>query len=355
MAGLAAVGYRVARRGLFRVGGGDAEQAHKWTLNQLQRVEKHRWMQTAMRKAVGVTDDPVALFGVRFGNRIGLAAGMAKNGEALRSWGAMGFGYAEVGTVTWHAQPGNDLPRLFRLPRSRALINRMGFNNHGARALATRLRQHGSDAAAVRDSVGYPVGVSLGKSKITPIDEAVEDYVQSMRVLGGLASYVAVNVSSPNTPGLRALQDKGFLDELVAGLRSESPDVPLLVKIAPDLTRGAIDDVLEVCRDRAVAGVIATNTTLERDGIVEAEQPLAAQAGGLSGAPLTVMARDCVRYIAEQTSGQLPIIGVGGIGSADDAKAMLDAGADLLQIYSSLIYQGPSVIKQVAQAAKEHA
>lgn len=355
MADLVAVGYRAARRGLFRVGDGDAERAHTWTLKQLRRIEKYRWMQTAMRKAVGVVDDPVTLFGVPFGNRIGLAAGMAKNGEALRSWGAMGFGYAEVGTVTWHAQPGNDLPRLFRLPQSHALINRMGFNNHGARALANRLRRHGTDAAQVRASVGYPVGVSLGKSKITPIEEAVDDYVQSMRVLGGLASYVAVNVSSPNTPGLRTLQDKGFLDELVAALRDEAPEVPLLVKIAPDLTRGAIDDVLEVCRDRGVAGIIATNTTLERDGIAAAEQTLAAQAGGLSGAPLTVLARDCVRYIAEQTNGQLPIIGVGGIGGADDARAMLDAGADLLQIYSALIYQGPSVIRQVAQAAKEHA
>lgn len=353
MADIAGIGYRAVRRGLFRVGDGDAEAAHKWTLTRLQQIDRRRWMQAVTRKVIGVVDDPITLFGLRFGNRIGLAAGMAKNGEALHTWPALGFGHAEVGTVTWKAQPGNDLPRLFRLPESGALINRMGFNNHGARALAARLRRHGADAAAVRENLGYPVGVSIGKSKVTPIEDAVEDYVSSMRVLKDLASYAAVNVSSPNTPGLRSLQDKGFLDELIAALRAEAPSVPLLVKIAPDLTHGAMDDVLAVCRERGVAGVIATNTTIERGGIAPSEQHLAAETGGMSGAPLTMMARDSVRYLAAQVSGDLPIIGVGGIGSADDALAMMDAGADMLQIYSSLIYRGPSVVREIATALKD--
>ncbi|WP_134323077.1 quinone-dependent dihydroorotate dehydrogenase [Cumulibacter soli] len=353
MADLASYGYRIARRGLFRIGGGDPERAHRWTMAQLQRMDKYRWMQSLSRKVVGVVEDPVRLFGLDFPNRIGLAAGMAKNGEALRAWPALGFGHAEIGTVTWKAQPGNDLPRLFRLPVSGGLINRMGFNNHGARALAARLRKYGEDAEAVRANLGYPVGVSLGKSKLTPLDEAVADYVNSMRVLRDLASYVAVNVSSPNTPGLRSLQDKGFLTELIAALRAEAPAMPLLVKIAPDLTHGAIDDVLAVCREHDVAGLIATNTTIERGGLAPSEQHLGAEVGGLSGAPLTVMARDCVRYIAGEVGGELPIIGVGGIGSAADALAMIDAGADLLQIYSALIYQGPSVVRNVAAAVRD--
>ena len=354
MADVAGLGYRAVRRGLFRIAGGDPEAAHKWTLARLQQIDGRRWMQSLTRRVVGVVDDPVTLFGLRFGNRVGLAAGMAKNGEALHAWPALGFGHAEIGTVTWKAQPGNDLPRLFRLPESGALINRMGFNNHGARALAARLRRHGDNAAAVRDNLGYPVGVSLGKSKVTPLEDAVDDYVSSMRVLKDLASYAAVNVSSPNTPGLRSLQDKGFLDELIGALRAEAPDLPLLVKIAPDLTHGAMDDVLAVCRDHGVSGIIATNTTIERRGIAPSDQHLAAQTGGLSGAPLTMMARDCVRYLAGQVGDDLPIIGVGGIGSADDALAMMDAGADLLQIYTSLVYRGPTVVHEIAEALKEH-
>lgn len=353
MADRAGVGYRAVRRGLFRIGHGDPEAAHTWTLARLQQIHRHRWMQGVARRVVGVVDDPVTVFGLRFGNRIGLAAGMAKNGEALRAWPALGFGHVEVGTVTWTAQPGNDVPRLFRLPQSGALINRMGFNNHGARALAARLRRHGDTAAAVRENLGYPVGVSLGKSKVTPLNDAVEDYVSSLRVLKDLASYAAVNVSSPNTPGLRSLQDKGFLDELVSALRMEAADLPLLVKIAPDLSHDAIDDVLAVCRRHDVAGIVATNTTIERTGLAAAERHLGAEAGGLSGAPLTVMARDCVRYISSQVRGDLPIIGVGGIGGAEDAEAMMEAGADLLQIYSSLVYRGPSVVREIATAVKE--
>ncbi len=346
--------FRGVRPALFRVGGGDAETAHKWTLSRLETLDRLGVLRAMTRRITRPVDDPVTLLGVRFANRVGLAAGMAKNGEALHAWPAVGFGFAEIGTVTWHAQPGNDTPRLFRLPRSEAIINRMGFNNRGAIALAARLREYGPDAAALRTGLGYPLGISLGKSKVTPIEDAVQDYVSSMRELRGFASYVAVNVSSPNTPGLRTLQDKGFLQELVTALRAESDGVPLLVKIAPDLTHGAIDDVLDVCRDRGVSGIIATNTTIERAGISSAERSLAAEAGGLSGAPLTVMSRQTVRYIADQVDGELPIIGVGGIGSAADALAMREAGADLVQIYSALIFRGPAVVHEAARALKEH-
>ena len=353
MGSAADLAYRAARPALFRVGNGDAETAHKWTLGRLETVDRFRPLRAVTRAICHPVSDPVSMFGVELSNRVGLAAGMAKNGEALLAWPALGFGFAEIGTVTWHAQPGNDTPRLFRLPESRAVINRMGFNNRGAQALAQRLRTYGDTAAALRERLGYPLGVSLGKSKITPVADAVGDYVKSLRVLRDRASYVAVNVSSPNTPGLRTLQDKGFLDELVAELYDEARGVPLLVKIAPDLTHGAIDDVLEVCQARGVAGIIATNTTIERSSIAESEQHLAGEAGGLSGAPLTIMARDAVRYIRAQVGSDLPIIGVGGIGGADDALAMIDAGADLVQIYSSLIFRGPAVVSEVAKAIKE--
>lgn len=344
--------FQGARPALFRIGGGDAETAHKWTLSRLETLDRVGALRGLTRQVTKPVDDPVTLFGVQFANRVGLAAGMAKNGEALRAWPALGFGFAEIGTVTWHAQPGNDTPRLFRLPRSEAIINRMGFNNRGAAALAARLREYGPDAAALRSTLGYPLGISIGKSKVTPIEDSVEDYVSSMRELRGFASYVAVNVSSPNTPGLRSLQDKGFLEELVTALRDESAGVPLLVKIAPDLTHGAIDDVLAVCRDRGVAGIIATNTTIERAGISAVERSLAEQTGGLSGAPLTVMSRETVRYIASQVGGELPIIGVGGIGSGEDALAMREAGADLVQIYSALIFRGPAVVHDAARALR---
>ncbi|WP_153506205.1 quinone-dependent dihydroorotate dehydrogenase [Cumulibacter manganitolerans] len=353
MPSVAALAYRAARPALFSVGGGDAEAAHKWTMGRLETIDRHRPLRALTRSVCRPVSDPVSMFGVQLANRVGLAAGMAKNGEALRAWPALGFGFAEIGTVTWHAQPGNDTPRLFRLPASRAVINRMGFNNHGARALAARLRRYGDSAAALRERLGYPLGISLGKSKITPVEDAVGDYVSSLRAIRDLASYVAINVSSPNTPGLRSLQDKGFLDELVAELRDESRGVPLLVKIAPDLTHGAVDDVLDVCRERGVAGIIATNTTIGRDGIAPAERALADEAGGLSGAPLTVLARDIVRYLRAQVGSDLPIIGVGGIGSADDALAMVDAGADLVQLYSSLIFRGPAVVSETAQALKD--
>ncbi|WP_203709208.1 quinone-dependent dihydroorotate dehydrogenase, partial [Actinoplanes digitatis] len=277
---------------LFRLGGGDPEKAHEFTLARLAALGARSRALLHRRYAVQA---PVEAFGVRFPNAVGLAAGMDKNGVALPAWPALGFGFVEVGTVTARAQPGNDRPRLFRLRDSEAVINRMGFNNAGAAALASRLEALGP--------VGVPLGISLGKSKVTPLEEAVEDYLTSYNLLHGYADYIAVNVSSPNTPGLRTLQDKAAIGALLGALVGR---VPVLVKIAPDLTDEAVAELLEVCLARGAAGVIATNTTLARDGLAETDRPRAAEAGGLSGRPLTARAREVVRFVHTETGGRLP-------------------------------------------------
>ncbi|WP_228255112.1 quinone-dependent dihydroorotate dehydrogenase [Ornithinimicrobium avium] len=287
---------------------------------------------------------PVELLGLRFPHRIGLAAGMDKDGRGVATWGALGFGHVELGTVTASPQPGNPRPRLFRLPESRAVINRMGFNNLGVHALADRLR-----TAREQDLVRIPVGVSIGKSKVTPVEEAVDDYLESVAALEGLADYLAVNVSSPNTPGLRSLQDAGPLTALLTAVVRAAGGTPVLVKLAPDLTDGALDEALEVATAAGVSGVIATNTTLSRDGVAPRERTRAeAEAGGLSGAPLTLRAREVVAHVAART--ELPVVGVGGIMSGADARAMLDAGASLVQLYSGLVYAGPTLVAEAAEA-----
>lgn len=331
--------YPLARAALFRIGGGDAEAAHDWTLRRLSRLSPRVLAVLRRRYAVAA---PVRVFGVDFPNPVGLAAGMDKNGLALPAWPALGFGFVEVGTVTAYAQPGNPRPRLFRLRRSEAVINRMGFNNDGAAALAARLTATGPPPV--------PLGVSLGKSKVTPLGEAVADYRASYDLLRGHASYVAVNVSSPNTPGLRSLQDRAHLDALLAALVGGPP---VLVKIAPDLTDQAIGELLQVCTERGAAGVIATNTTLSRAGVAPAEAALAgAEAGGLSGRPLTARARAVVGFVHRETAGALPVIGVGGILDPDDATRLFDAGASLVQLYTGFIYRGPALVRSVARAAR---
>ena len=328
---------KAVRPVLFRLGGGDAEKAHEFTLKRLSGVARQPRTLAMLRSRYAVSK-PVRAFGVTFPNPVGLAAGMDKNGVALPAWPALGFGFVEVGTVTAHAQPGNDRPRLFRLPDSEAIINRMGFNNAGAAALATRLESLGP--------LGVPLGISLGKSKVTPLDEAVQDYLTSYNLVRPYADYIAVNVSSPNTPGLRTLQDKSALAALLTALVGK---VPVLVKIAPDLTEPAIADLLEVCLANGAAGLIATNTTLARDGLAPADQPRATEAGGLSGRPLTERARKVVHFVHQETGGALPIIGVGGIIDPDDAARLFDAGAALVQLYSGFIYRGPALVKATAK------
>ena len=331
---------RVVRPALFRLGGGDAETAHHTTIAALRRLARVPPAVAALRGWNSV-NDPRTVFGVRFPSAVGLAAGMDKDGIALKAWPALGFGFVEVGTVTRHAQPGNPPRRLFRLRDSGAIINRMGFNNEGADALAARL--------AALGPIGVPLGISIGKSKVTPVEGAVGDYVHSMRALRQFADYVAINVSSPNTPGLRGLQDRGLLDELVTALQAEADGTPLLVKIAPDLTSEAITEVLQVCADHAVAGLIATNTTISREGISLRDATLAAEAGGLSGRPLTERAREVVGFIHRE-SPELPVIGVGGISTVDDAKRMVDAGASLVQLYTGFIYGGPPLVRAINRA-----
>lgn len=349
---------RIALPALFRLGGGDAETAHRRALAALSRLGRRPLALRALSRLLAAERAPRTVLGLTFPSPVGLAAGMDKDGVALRAWAALGFGFVEAGTVTAVPQPGNPRPRLFRLPASGAVINRMGFNNAGAAALARRLAQTGP--------IGVPLGVSLGKSKITAVDRAVPDYLTSLRAVHRYADYVAVNVSSPNTPGLRGLQDRGPLAELLGALTVEAGSlaslaagqvrggrpVPILVKIAPDLSDSAIADVLQVCADTGVAGLIAVNTTVGRDGLATADAATAAELGGLSGAPLRARALAVVRFVTART--ELPVIGVGGIGSAEDGLAMLDAGASLLQIYTGFIYRGPALLRSLNRAAAAH-
>ncbi|MET7418308.1 quinone-dependent dihydroorotate dehydrogenase [Dactylosporangium sp. NPDC005555] len=321
---------RLVRPVLFRLGGGDAEAVHERTLRWLSRVPAGRAHSPAGARRT--------VFGIDFPNAVGLAAGMDKDGRALRAWPRLGFGFVEVGTVTWHPQPGNDRPRLFRFPEQEAIVNRMGFNNAGAQALAARLRALGP--------LPVPLGISLGKSKVTPLTGAVEDYVSSFRVLYEHGAYFAVNVSSPNTPGLRELQDRAHLSALLGALQAENRDRrPILVKVAPDLTDTALGELLDVCLGHGVAGLIATNTTIARPGVTTAET------GGLSGRPLAARALEVVRFVAKESG--LPVVGVGGITTRGDVTRMLDAGASLVQLYTGLIYRGPRLVRQAVQATRE--
>jgi dihydroorotate dehydrogenase len=317
--------YGVARGVLFRM---DAETAHERTLRALR-------LATPVLRVRRAPAASTTVFGVTFPNPVGLAAGMDKNGVALRAWPALGFGFVEVGTVTLHAQPGNPRPRMFRLPASRAVINRMGFNNAGAGALARRLGRLGK--------LPYPLGISLGKSKVTPLADAIDDYVGSLRVLGPYGDYFAVNVSSPNTPGLRSLQDRSFLGDLLQALRAQT-DRPLLVKVAPDLTDTALAEVLEVAGEHRADGIIATNTTVSRAGVVASEAPQArSQDGGLSGPPVHERVVQIVKFITSESA--MPVVGVGGVDSPAAARRLVDAGASLVQLYTGLVYQGPALVR----------
>src|SRR5438552_645853 len=282
------------------------------------------------------TISPVPALGLTFRHRVGLAAGLDKNGVALSAWEALGFSFAEIGTVTAQAQPGNPRPRIFRYPEQNALINRLGFNNDGAEAVANRL----TELRGRGGWPGIPVGINIGKSRGTPIERAVEDYLFSFRKVRTHADYVALNVSSPNTPGLRELQGGQRLDELLRAINAERADLPLLVKIAPDLEPPALDEIVSVCEANNISGIIATNTTLDHSAIARDEE------GGLSGAPLQRKSTAIVRQIANKT--QIPIIGCGGILDAAGGREKIEAGAKLLQVYTGFIYQGPKLIRELA-------
>jgi dihydroorotate dehydrogenase len=331
---------KLIRPALYRLNRNDPETVHERTVRALSLLPAG----LPLVRDVYAVDDPATVFGLRFPNRIGLAAGMDKDGRALHAWPALGFGFVEAGTVTRLAQPGNPKPRLFTLAANDAVINRMGFNNSGADALARRLADSGKPRV--------PLGISIGKSKVVPLADAVEDYRYSLRALHPYADYFAINVSSPNTPGLRELQDKSVLAELLGELQRTSAELaatptPLLVKVAPDLTDSALAELLEVCDEHGVAGVIATNTTLSRDGLTGREAALGKESGGLSGRPLTARAREVVGFIHRHTEGRLPIIGAGGVLSGADARALLDAGASLVQVYTGFALKGPGLIREI--------
>lgn len=337
----------------------ECEAIHNRTLRGLGWVSRHPLLTSLTSSMYAAPPDcEVNLWGLRFPNPVGLAAGMDKHAEAVPAWAALGFGFSELGGVTWHAQPGNPQPRAFRAIRDRALVNRMGFNNGGAEAMALRLgewRKSGRWPA-------HPVGINLGKSKITPLDKAADDYAGSFRILWPLADFFVVNVSSPNTPNLRQLQDKAALDDILAALQeinsslaagAGSSPKPLLVKVAPDLTFEALDDILGLAGPRRLAGLVATNTTITRpEAGDERASRIYAETGGLSGAPLRQRSTEVIRHLFQQTSGKLPIIGVGGIFTADDAWEKLAAGASLLQVYTGMVYEGPSIARCIVQGLR---
>jgi len=325
--------YGLARETLFAL---DPEHAHELTIRAFARFPR---LSTAPF-AGAVRDDPVQLLGLRFRNRVGLAAGLDKNADCIEAWDRLGFGFVEVGTVTAKAQPGNDKPRLFRGPASEAVVNRMGFNNDGAEAVARRL--------AARKRSNVIVGVNIGKTKVVPENEAIADYEKSTRLLAPFADYLVVNVSSPNTPGLRDLQAVDKLKPLLAAVRAQADEtvpsrhVPLLVKIAPDLSDDDVLAVSDLAVELGLDGIVATNTTVSRDGLatsvatVEEIGP-----GGLSGAPLRQRALEVTRMVRDRVGPDLVIIGVGGITTAEDAWERLEAGATLVQGYTGFIYEGP--------------
>ena len=334
---------------LFRL---DAEHAHELAVDALALLGRVRPLCAALERINQLSPAlyrPVECLGLKFPNAVGLAAGFDKNGRAWPAAAALGFGHVEIGTVTFHAQPGNARPRAFRYPADQAVINRMGFNNAGAAALADRLAKLPGPGQR-----SIPLGVNLGKSKVTSLDKATEDYVGSFRLLADHADYIVVNVSSPNTPGLRELQDASWLQQLLGALVGENktrlaagkPRRPILLKIAPDLSFPQIDAALGVIADLALDGIIATNTTLARPGALAAVN----EAGGLSGAPVRKRATEIVNYISRTTSGRLPIIGVGGIMDEAAVAEKIDAGATLVQLYTGLIYRGPLFAAAAARA-----
>ncbi len=287
------------------------------------------------------------VFGIKFKNPVGLAAGFDKNGEYVEALSNLGFGFIEVGTVTPMPQPGNDKPRMFRLPDDEALINRMGFNNKGVDVMAERLR-------ILKDKhPGIVVGGNIGKNKTTPNEDAVLDYIKCFDRLFDVVDYFVVNVSSPNTPGLRDLQEKEPLKQILNTLQQRNAkhgvSKPVLLKIAPDLTDAQLDDIIEIVTETGIAGVIATNTTISRENLIT-ENGLRAETGGLSGKPVKERSTEVIRYLSEKSNKAFPIIGVGGIHSVQDAQDKLNAGASLIQLYTGFIYEGPALIKRICKS-----
>lgn len=331
--------YTLLRPLLFKL---DPESAHTITFSAIQQAQK-----LGLLKNTAIPCQSRIVMGLSFPNPVGLAAGLDKNGDYLDALAALGFGFIEIGTVTPRPQPGNPKPRLFRIPEANAIINRLGFNNHGIDRLIDNVKNSGYRGI---------LGINIGKNFDTPMEHAVDDYRIGLQKVYRHASYVTVNISSPNTKNLRQLQTADALDRLLGELKSEQTKlaqthgkyVPMAVKIAPDLETAEIESIAALLMKHRIDGVIATNTTISRTGI--AHLPVAQESGGLSGAPLTQRATAVIQQLQGLLQGAIPIIGVGGILSAADAQAKIDAGASLIQLYSGLIYRGPDLIKEVTQA-----
>ncbi len=323
------------------------EQAHHNVTSGLKFFTKI-WGSDALLKSLYTVEDPrlqTTVFGLTFKNPVGLAAGFDKNADYIEQMSKLGFGFIEIGTVTPKPQPGNDKPRMFRLLNDEALINRMGFNNQGADVAAGRLKH-------LKEKNGVIIGGNIGKNKVTPNEEAVNDYIYCFNSLFDYVDYFVVNVSSPNTPGLRDLQEKEPLKKILNTLQelnhTKASPKPILLKIAPDLTDSQLDDIVEIVQDTKIAGVIATNTTISREGL-HSDPNLVKEAGGVSGKPLTKRSTEVIKYLSDKSNKAFPIIGVGGIHSAADAIEKLNAGASLIQIYTGFIYEGPGLVAEICK------
>lgn len=338
--------YQLLKSVLFQF---DPEKVHYFVTRNLKRFNRFPGGAAVSRAVWQVTDKRLEreVFGLKFKNPVGLAAGFDKNAEGITEMANLGFGFVEIGTVTPLPQPGNDKPRMFRLPTDGALINRMGFNNKGVEVAAQNIKAYRSSKHY--DS-GLIIGGNIGKNKVTLNEEAVNDYIKCFNGLFEVVDYFVVNVSSPNTPNLRALQEKEPLKHILNTLQQlnmqHGTQRPILLKIAPDLTDSQLDDIVEIVRETGIAGVIATNTTISRENL-KSDAGLKAETGGLSGKPLTERSTEVIRYLAEKSNHSFPIIGVGGIHSAQDALDKLDSGASLIQLYTGFIYEGPALIGRI--------
>nr|WP_221627028.1 quinone-dependent dihydroorotate dehydrogenase [Pontibacter sp. Tf4] len=323
----------------------DPEKVHYLTTDALRTIYKLPFAQTISNSMFGVHSPKLErnLFGLTFPNPVGLAAGFDKDAKLIDELANLGFGFIEIGTLTPKGQEGNPKPRLFRLPEDQAIINRMGFNNEGVDAAVARLKTRQSNII---------VGGNIGKNKITPNEEALNDYLYCFKALYEVVDYFVVNVSSPNTPDLRALQEKEPLQQLLLALQEQNSKMPkpkpLLLKIAPDLNEPQLNDIIEIAKEAKLSGIIATNTTISRDGLHTSSQKVQdIGAGGLSGKPLTKRSTEIIRYLRQHLPQTIKLIGVGGIMTAEDALEKLDAGADLVQLYTGFIYEGPALISQI--------
>ncbi|MEM9052030.1 MAG: quinone-dependent dihydroorotate dehydrogenase [Bacteroidota bacterium] len=338
------------RKTLFKL---SAEQAHNFSFGFLKVIFQLPFVKSLFYGSFNVNHPSLEreVFGIKFKNPVGLAAGFDKNAKLYNEFSFMGFGFVEIGTVTPKPQDGNDKPRLFRLHADAGLINRMGFNNDGVKKVVSRLK--GRYTSVV-------IGGNIGKNKVTPNENALDDYLILLNELYDVVDYFTVNVSSPNTPGLRELQEKEPLTKLLKALKEQAakkPRVkPILLKIAPDLTDLQLDDIVEIVMETQVDGIIATNTTIDRSGLATPENEVEEMgAGGLSGKPLSSRSTEVIRYIHQKSNGSIPIVGVGGIHSAEDALEKLDAGASLVQLYTGFVYEGPGLVKRINEKIIENA